>query len=135
VAGRQYVATTSGNVSRATWGTTGTPKIIVMVLDGPERGPLVVALPEVNAQGTETNNAGSGQQAYAQYCAGCHGTRGEGLSGPNLTSATARHDLAAIAAFIKDPKPPMPDLHPSPLDDAEVTAIAQYVRTLQGGQR
>ena len=60
---------------------------------------------------------------------------GEGLSGPNLTSATARHDLAAIAAFIKDPKPPMPDLHPSPLDDAEVAAIAEYVRTLQGGQR
>jgi mono/diheme cytochrome c family protein len=131
VGGRQYVATTSGNVSRATWGTTGTPKIVVMVLDGPERGPLVVALPEINSQGTQTTNAGSGQQAYEQYCAGCHGTRGEGLSGPNLTSPSARHDLAAIVEFIKNPKPPMPDLHPSPLDDAEVTAIGEYVRTLQ----
>ena len=32
---------------------------------------------------------------------------------------------------LKNPNPPMPKLHPSPLDDADVTAVSEYVRTLQ----
>jgi alcohol dehydrogenase (cytochrome c) len=137
--GKQYVATTSGNISRLGWGTTGTPRVVVMALEVPENSPqMMVALPEVSAHGAVANASGAvaGRDQYEQFCAGCHGTRGEGGgNGPSLTRAGARNDLAAIVAFIKDPAPPMPKLHPAPLDDAEVTAVSEYVRTLQGARQ
>jgi alcohol dehydrogenase (cytochrome c) len=142
VNGKQYVATTSGNISRTTFQTTGTPKIIIGALERPEGRPeIMVALPEVTpagapnvAMGSAAPNA-SGQQNYMQFCASCHGNSGEGgAGGPSLVAANARRDLAAIAEFIKNPAPAMPDLHPSPLDDAEVTAVSEYVRVLQGGK-
>jgi hypothetical protein len=51
-----------------------------------------------------------------------------------LTTAhtTVAKDLASIVACVRSPKPPMPDPHPSPLDDAAVTAVSEYARTLQG---
>jgi hypothetical protein len=52
----------------------------------------------------------------------------------SLTSTSARHDLAAIVGFIRNPQAPMPDLHPGPSGDAEVTGIAGYVRTLPGAR-
>jgi alcohol dehydrogenase (cytochrome c) len=141
VDGKQYVATSSGNVSRSTFQTTGSPRIVVMAVDAPEGSRQMVALPEVTAQGMAAgagkggSAAAGGEQLYTQYCAGCHGTRGEGGAGPSLISSSARRELDAIIAFVKDPNPPMPDLHPSPLDDAEVTAVSEYVRTLQGAPR
>jgi alcohol dehydrogenase (cytochrome c) len=138
VNGKQYVATTSGNISRATFKTTGSPTIVVMAVDVPQGSPRRFALAEVSAQGTTAAGAGAsalagrGGQVYTQFCTGCHGTRGEGVNGPSLTSASARRDLPAIVAFVKNPKPPMPKLYPSPLSDADVRAVAAYVRTLQG---
>jgi alcohol dehydrogenase (cytochrome c) len=41
VRGRQYVATTSGNVSRTTFQTAGSPTIIVFGLDAPAQPPTV----------------------------------------------------------------------------------------------
>ncbi|MFP5285859.1 MAG: c-type cytochrome [Thermoanaerobaculia bacterium] len=74
-----------------------------------------------------------GRDQYDQFCASCHGTHGEGGgNGPSLVAPAARKDLAAIAEFIKNPNPPMPKLHPTPLNDEEVTAVSEYVRTLQG---
>jgi alcohol dehydrogenase (cytochrome c) len=135
VNGKQYVATTAGNVSRSTFKTAGSPRVIVMALDVPAWGPQMVALPAVTARGMLAGQAGNGQAQYEQFCAGCHGTRGEGgANGPSLVSAT-RTDLAAIVAFVKNPKPPMPDLHPSPLNDEAVDAVSKYVRDLQGGRR
>jgi alcohol dehydrogenase (cytochrome c) len=143
VAGTPYVAVTSGNVSRSTFQTTGSPTIVVMALDAPEQSRQMVSLPAVNAQGmlggegeADSTGAGGGQQLFAQYCAGCHGSRGEGGGGgPSLVGGKGPKDLAAIVAFVKDPKPPMPDLHPTPLNDQAVTAVSQYVRTLQGGAK
>jgi alcohol dehydrogenase (cytochrome c) len=142
VAGKQFVGVTSGNVSRSTFQTTGSPRMLVMSLEVPEEKRQRVVLPEVNANGMATGAAGSGagaargEQLYSQYCSGCHGTRGEGGGGgPSLVGDPGPKDLAAIIAFVKDPKPPMPDLHPTPLDDAAVTAVSAYVRTLQGASK
>ena len=67
--------------------------------------------------------------------AGCHGTHGEGGgNGPSLIKG-ARTDLPSIVSFVKSPKPPMPDLHPSPLNDEAVDAVSKYVRTLQGAKQ
>jgi alcohol dehydrogenase (cytochrome c) len=141
VDGTQYVATTSGNISRATFQTTGDPKIVIGALERPAGRPeVLVALPEVTPAGAPNVAMGSpaptasGQQNYMQFCATCHGNHGEGgAGGPSLVAGT-RRELTAIADFIKNPEPPMPKLHPSPLDDAEVEAVAQHVRTLQGAK-
>jgi alcohol dehydrogenase (cytochrome c) len=51
VDGKQYVATTSGNVSRTAFQTTGSPRIIVMAIGTPFASHRMVALPEVSAHG------------------------------------------------------------------------------------
>jgi alcohol dehydrogenase (cytochrome c) len=141
VDGKQYIATTSGNVSRSTFQTTGSPTMVVMSIEVPEQSRQRVVLPEVNAQGMlagapeSADPAARGEQLYTQNCAGCHGTRGEGGAAPTLIGSSAPQEVNAIAAVIKDPPPAMPDLHPSPLDDAAVTAIATYVRSLQTATR
>ena len=134
VNGRQYIATTAGNVSRSTFKTAGSPRVVVMALDVPAWGPQMVALAEVNARGMLAGQAGSGDALYEQFCAGCHGTHGEGGgNGPSLVKG-ARTDLPSIVAFVKSPKSPMPDLHPSPLNDEAVDAVSRYVRTLQSAK-
>jgi alcohol dehydrogenase (cytochrome c) len=141
VDGKQYIATTSGNVSRSTFQTTGSPTMVVMSIEVPEQTRQRVVLPEVNAQGMlagapeSDDPAARGQQLYTQNCAGCHGTRGEGGAAPTLIGSSAPQDVNAIAAVIKDPPPPMPDLHPNPLDDAGVSAVATYVRSQQTATR
>jgi alcohol dehydrogenase (cytochrome c) len=137
VGGRQYVATTAGNVSRLTFQTTGSPRLIVMGVDG-ARGSLTrVSLAEVPPLQTTggpavaaNTPAAHGQQLFGQNCAACHGQRGDGATAPALTTA-ARKDLEAIVAFVKNPAPPMPKLYPTPLSDADVRAVAEYVRVLQ----
>jgi hypothetical protein len=47
----------------------------------------------------------------------------------------SRTDVAAIAAFVKNPNPPMPKLHPSPLSDDMVQTVSEYVRKLQQAPR
>jgi alcohol dehydrogenase (cytochrome c) len=139
VNGKQYVASTAGNVSRMTFQTTGSPRIVIGALNRPEGRPeLMVALPRVTPDGPPNGPLGSpakavsGQNNFDQFCASCHGKRGEGGSGgPSLVAPTARKDQTAIVDFIKNPNPPMPKLNPSPLDNDEVTAVAEYVRTLQ----
>jgi alcohol dehydrogenase (cytochrome c) len=131
VRGRQYVAATAGNISRTVWGTTGDPRLIVMALDarpGPRR-----ALPEVDAFGPVRGGADAaavGQRTYAQFCAACHGREGGGANAPALTRSALR-DRAAIVAFVKNPKAPMPKFFPDPLSEAEVEAVADYIVSLQ----
>jgi alcohol dehydrogenase (cytochrome c) len=136
VNGKQYVATTSGNVSRLTFQTTGSPKVIVMAVDVPDNAPqTIVALPTVGSKGlvtaASTSQTEHGAQLFQQFCTGCHGTDGEGGAGPSLTSDSARRDIAAIAAFIKNPNPPMPKLYPAPMDEADVAAVASHVVSLR----
>jgi alcohol dehydrogenase (cytochrome c) len=138
VAGRQYVATTAGNVSRSTFGESGSPHVVVMALDGAAGRPsMAIALPDVTtlAAAGSDSSGGAGAQKFKQFCSSCHGTHGEGGGGgPSLVTAT-RKDLAAIVAFVKNPTPPMPKLFPSPLSESDVQAVSQYVRTLQGAAK
>jgi alcohol dehydrogenase (cytochrome c) len=135
VEGKQYVATTSGNISRTGFtGPPGTPKIVVMALDVPENHPQMrVALPEVGASGPvgSVTDAEAGKQQFEQFCAGCHGTRGEGGGGGPALKPPAGATAAMIAQVIKTPPSGMPKLYPSPIDDAEATAVGQHVLTLR----
>ena len=133
VRGKQYVAFTSGNVSRGTFDTQGSPKLVVLALEAPETAFYHIALPEVNGRGLVSlqSPVQRGEQVFANFCAACHGARGEqGVASSN------KRTLETLVAFIKSPTGAMPKLHPQPLDDGEVTAVATYVQTvLQASRR
>ena len=138
VAGKQYVATTAGNVTRTPFGKFGSPTMIVLAVRPEQAGePTTTTLPEVTFTELErkqsVSEAAAGQQRFQESCSACHGLHGEGAGGggPSLTGAAAPKEVEAIVAVVKKPKPPMPSLYPTPLDDAQVLAIAKYVQELQ----
>ena len=74
-------------------------------------------------------------------CYACHGTKGEGLVGPNLTDAEWIHSKGTyeeIVTQIKDGVPkekskngiPMPPKGGSTISDEDVKAVAAYVLSL-----
>lgn len=67
-----------------------------------------------------------GAGLYSRNCAACHGARLEGGVGPRLSGPT--RSAEAVAATIRAPPAGMPSLYPSALSDADVAAIAAYVR-------
>lgn len=130
--GTQYLALTSGNVSRGTFDTKGSPKMVVMAVDASEAAFYSVALPEANGRGLVALQPPlvRGEQIFASFCSACHGARGElGVVQSRRTT------IEALAAFVRNPTGAMPKLYPAPLDDAEVSAVATYVRTLQADRR
>ena len=135
--GKQYVAITSGNVSRLSFGENGKPSVIIYALA--ENGqPATTASSQAAAQGaaaatTAANLTPDGQRGkvlFGKNCAACHGGSGEGAVGPALTGLRARLDFAATVNWIKNPSAKMPRLFPSTLDAQAVADIAAYVQGL-----
>ena len=76
-------------------------------------------------------NAAAGKKIFSANCASCHGATGaEGGVGPSLKNEKSRKNMQAAIAWIKDPRPPMPKLYPSPLTDKDVADVAAYVESL-----
>jgi mono/diheme cytochrome c family protein len=76
-------------------------------------------------------NAAHGSAIFSQNCSSCHGAAGAGGGiGPTLKGEKSRKDLPAAIAWIKNPKPPMPKLYPSPLSESDVADVAAYVESL-----
>jgi len=130
VGGKQFVATTSGNISRFTFpGTSGSPKIVILTMGLSTDTPSVVSVaanaPSAVAPGDH------GKAIFAQFCSACHGPTGGGGVGPALKGESARKDIAAVEAFIKAPKAPMPKLYPTPLNDKDLADVAAFVERLR----
>jgi alcohol dehydrogenase (cytochrome c) len=131
--GRQYVAFASGNVSRSTFGVSGTPTLVIMALDEGDAGRSSVAsaisaatasaVPKVSVPDPKR-----GQPLYAAICAGCHGALGTGGTAPSIQGLNRRLNLAETIAWIKSPAPPMPQLYPVPIGEQEVQDIAAYIQ-------
>lgn len=120
VDGSQYVAVTSGNISKFTFtGSLGSPTIVVYGVGKP-------ALGDRQVKGLAQSDVPLGQKTYGRACASCHGARGEGANGPKLTGIASRRSLADIIRQIKAPKGAMPTMYPAMLTDEEVTAVARY---------
>jgi len=129
--GKQYVATTSGNVSRMTFQTTGAPKVVILTTGLAKDEPRIV---EVAADAPSSGAAAPGERGktvFAQYCSACHGQAGEGGVGPALKGEAAKKNPEQVTAFIKNPKSPMPKLYPSPLSDKDVAEVAAFVESLK----
>ncbi len=122
--GTQYVAATSGNVSRATFGSSGVPTLILYKLGGKGESRLVS-----NALPADSSSTATGSSIYSKVCSACHGSGGEGGVGPSLKGLAKRQDLSKTIEWIKNPSSKMPKLYPSPLDETLVKAVAAHVQT------
>ncbi|MDE2571373.1 MAG: cytochrome c [bacterium] len=76
-------------------------------------------------------NVANGKKLFAANCASCHGANGQGGVGPTLhgqlKNPPMKRTHTALVAWIKNPKPPMPKLYPSPLSAKDVDDLAAYV--------
>lgn len=74
-----------------------------------------------------------GEELYEQSCASCHGSAGEGASGPALGPGSNSESLTdeQIAGSITVGPGAMPGF--SRLSDAQVDSLVAYVRVLQTG--
>jgi alcohol dehydrogenase (cytochrome c) len=129
--GKQYVATTSGNVSRMTFHTAGAPKLVILTTGLAKDEPKIVAVAKDPPPPTGGSPSDRGKALFAQNCTACHGQHAEGGVGPALTGEAAKKDTAQVVDFIKNPKAPMPKLYPAPLNDQDVADIAAFVETLK----
>ena len=129
--GKQYVATTSGNVSRMTFQTTGSPKVVILTTGLAKDEPRIVAIAGEDADAKAGGPGGRGKAAFAQYCSACHGASGDGGVGPALKGEAAKKNTTQVADFIKNPVAPMPKLYPAPLSDQDVAEVAAFVESLK----
>ena len=131
VNGQQFVASTSGNVSRGTFGVTGTPMIVIMKVSEAVESPKVVKVQIPETEEALSASVSPGQKVFQTYCTACHGASGEGVSGPALKGIAKRRNLANLIAWIKDPSEKMPKLFPAPLSENDVKAVAKYISKLK----
>ena len=140
IAGKQYVALNSGNISRVPWGNAGIPSVIVYAvgdvpaLETGASAPLPTPdgdKPSATATSTAKTHLvadiAHGKTIYNRICIACHGANGEGQSGPALKGVGARLNGELLIGVIKNPKAPMPVLYPSVLNEQEITDVAAYV--------
>jgi alcohol dehydrogenase (cytochrome c) len=121
--GKQYVAFTSGNLSRSIWGATGRPSIFILAL--PDFVASQVEQPPIS-------NIAHGREVFYGTCAICHGADGKNISinGRDLTTVKQRMSVEQIISWIKNPKPPMPKVFPEPLqasEEAELRDVAAFL--------
>ncbi len=123
--GKQYVAFTSGNVSRSLFGATGRPSIVVMAL------PAAVLAREAAAQKADFTR---GRDLYYGLCGACHGGDGKTWQPIDLTKVKNKMTLEELVAFIKKPRAPMPQPFPDPLnaqDERDIHDIASFIMQWQ----
>ncbi|HEV7715506.1 MAG TPA: PQQ-binding-like beta-propeller repeat protein, partial [Steroidobacteraceae bacterium] len=91
---KQYIAITSGNLSRNMWKSPGLPHIIIY------------SLPEVSADtALAPPDADRGRAIFARACAVCHGASGVGAAtGPALKGISVRYSSNSLLDQIRDPK-------------------------------
>lgn len=129
VSGKQYVAITSGNLSRTMWVSSGLPHIIVYsVGEVPPDAALVAASVNVNTE--------RGGGVFVRSCAACHGFGGVGGSGPLLKGIGKRFSAAELAGQIRSPrKTPagaatMPAFDAQVMPDPSVQDVIAFLETL-----
>ncbi len=123
MAGRQYLALTSGNISRSSWPqATGIPSLVIYALPNDK-------IVRVEAGG---DAAKRGQRLYDETCLGCHGANFEGGgSGPKLTGLWKKYTKDSLVTFIKKPPEAMPTLYPDMLSEQDIKDVVKYLETVE----
>jgi alcohol dehydrogenase (cytochrome c) len=137
IGGTQYVAVTSGNVSRFLWGETGLPSVAIFRVGANAATTSSQSVAASPAPRIGETDVGHGHEVYARTCSACHGAAGEGLTGPALKAVAQRLSLQELSAWIMNPVArrdasgglAMPRLYPSALADQDVFDVAAFVKT------
>jgi alcohol dehydrogenase (cytochrome c) len=117
---KQYIALTSGNVSRSVFGANGRPTVVLLALKKSDSSASAAADPAM------------GMKIYMSNCAVCHGANGKGIGGFDLSKTKTHMSLEQIIAWIKNPTPPMPHVFAEPLDsddERDIHDVATYLET------
>ena len=130
--GRQYVAFTTGNISRSTSELAGPPTVVIMgLIDAGHPAMRQASIPPVESQAAlKPGDAARGKILYQQSCISCHGADGTAMAGFNLKDIGGRMNPGQLADWIKSPKAPMPKLFPLPYGAQDVADIAAYAEGL-----
>jgi alcohol dehydrogenase (cytochrome c) len=120
IKGREYIALTSGNVSRTGFATIGRPSVVVMQADLPRK-----------TIGPKAPDVARGRAMYQRTCGACHAPDGEGVYGFSLANLKARMNTEKLVSWIKNPAPPMPKVFPEPLEDDDIAAINDIAAYLE----
>jgi alcohol dehydrogenase (cytochrome c) len=128
--GKQYVALTTGNISRSAAEMVGVPTLVIMGLA--DAAHPVAQQPETSASpvsdaALKPGDAVRGKALFQQSCITCHGADGTLIPAHSLKGIKNRMDAAQLVAWIKDPKAPMPKLYPTPYSAQDVADIAAYI--------
>jgi alcohol dehydrogenase (cytochrome c) len=133
VGGKQYVATTTGNISRAGLSSERDPMPRVLIMTtglAPDAAPVKLAAAS-EAELKHHFGANQGKNLYGLFCTACHGVDGSaGPGGPAIREAAKRMSHDELVTWLKNPAPPMPKLAP-PMTGPELDAVASYVKTLK----
>jgi mono/diheme cytochrome c family protein len=89
--------------------------------------------PVISAGGISAADLDQGQMLYSRQCGGCHGARGEGRMGPNLTDEYTLYGgtISAIQNVIKNGHGGMPAFG-GRMSDTDIFRIANYVNSIVG---
>lgn len=129
VAGKQYVAITSGNLSRTMWVSSGLPHIVIYTVgDVPPDAGLVAS------GGNASTERGGG--VFVRSCAACHGFGGVGGTGPALKGIGTKLSATELAGQIRTPRKTaagaatMPAFDAQVMPDASIQDVIAFLETL-----
>ena len=129
VSGKQFVATTSGNLSRTMWVSSGLPHIIIYTV-GEVAPNAALAISGGNA-GVER-----GASAFVRSMRACHGFGGIGGTGPSLKGVGKRLSATELAEQIRAPRrtaagaATMPAFDAQVMSDDMVKDVVAFLETL-----
>jgi alcohol dehydrogenase (cytochrome c) len=126
VDGTQYVAAAVGGMTLNPRGVAGPPGVRIYGLKGGDALKLVT-LDRMPPGGM---GIPVGAEKFMLSCAPCHGPTGQGGNYPSLARSTELGDPAMLKTFLSAVPPPMPVLYPSMLNDADVTDIAGFLKSV-----
>ena len=126
VGGEQYVAAAVGGGTENPSTVAGALRVVVYGLHAPDQ-PTVVMLDRLAP--VTGHGFTMGAVIYGQACQQCHGAAGAGSSAPAMLRQSQLADPTLLRQFLSTVPPPMPHLYPGLLNDDDVRALAEYLKT------
>ena len=130
VAGKQYVATTTGNISRSgvSVGSNDIPRVVIMAagLDRDYQPVKVAAVPPGDMEGHF--GIDQSKALFRTFCSACHGADGKGGEGGPTLQTAKNLTFPELLERIRNPAPPVQIV--AAVNQLEIAALARYIQLL-----